>query len=160
MSGASGSLSFRSARRDDLEAIVALLAADPLGAQRESLGTPLPGCYARAFEAIDRDPNNELVVACRDGALVGVMQVTFIPNLTYSGGWRALIEGVRVEQGARSQGAGRAMIEWAVARARERGCRLVQLTTDKTRPDAVRFYERRGFVASHEGMKLHLGGRP
>jgi GNAT superfamily N-acetyltransferase len=88
-----------------------------------------------------------------------VLQITFIPYLTYEGGWRALIEGVRVDGAARSAGVGRAMVEHAIGRARERGCRLVQLTTDKARPDALRFYEALGFVASHEGMKLHLDAR-
>jgi GNAT superfamily N-acetyltransferase len=110
----------------------------------------------RAFRAIDGDTNNELIVACRDGKAVGVLQLTFIPYLTYQGGWRALIEGVRVDSRTRSQGLGKALIEWAIARARERGCIMVQLTTDKTRADAKRFYEGLGFVASHEGMKLHL----
>jgi len=89
--------------------------------------------------------------------VVGVLQLTFIPYLTYQGGWRALIEGVRVARGARSQGLGKALLEWAIARARERGCVMVQLTTDKSRPDAKRFYDGLGFVASHEGMKLHFG---
>ena len=91
-----------------------------------------------------------------DGRLVGVLQLTFIPYLTYMGGWRALIEGVRVSSDARSLGIGRQLIEWAIDRARERNCHLVQLTTDKSRPDALRFYEKLGFKASHEGMKLHL----
>ena len=95
-------------------------------------------------------------MADQDGRVVGVLQLTFIPSLTYQGGWRALIEGVRVDARARSQRLGRALFEWAIGRARERGCHLVQLTTDKTRPDARRFYEALGFVASHEGMKLSL----
>jgi GNAT superfamily N-acetyltransferase len=94
------------------------------------------------------------VVACRTTAVVGVLQLTFMPSLTYQGGWRA--QGVRVDARERSRGLGRALFEWAIARARERGCHLVQLTTDKARPDARRFYEGLGFVASHEGMKLHL----
>ena len=87
---------------------------------------------------------------------VGVMQLTFIPYLTYQGGWRALIEGVRVASEFRSKGIGREMIQWAIGRARERGCHVLQLTTDKERVDALRFYESLGFAASHEGMKLHL----
>jgi GNAT superfamily N-acetyltransferase len=149
-------LSFRRARPDDVPAIVRMLADDPLGAKRERYETPLPDSYVEAFRAIDRDANNELVVACQDGGVVGVLQLTFIPYLTYQGGWRALIEGVRVDSRARSQGLGKALLEWAIARARERGCVMVQLTTDKTRADAKRFYEGLGFVASHEGMKLHL----
>ena len=149
-------VTFRRAERSDVPRIVQLLADDPLGAQRERYETPLPESYLTAFEAIDKDPNNELVVACRAGEVVGVLQITFMPGLTYQGGWRASIEGVRIDAGARSSGLGKAMIEWAVKRARERECQLVQLTTDKTRPEAKRFYEALGFVASHEGMKLHL----
>lgn len=148
---------FRRARAADVPEIVRLLADDPLGARRERDETPLPEGYARAFDAIDSDPHNELIVAEQDARVVGVLQLTFIPSLTYQGGWRALIEGVRVDARTRSQGLGRALLERAIGRARERGCHLVQLTTDKTRPDAKRFYEALGFVASHEGMKLHLG---
>lgn len=149
-------LSFRRAERADLPHIVRLLAADPLGAKRERYETPLPESYLAAFDAIDADPNNETVVACIGEAVAGVLQITFIPGLTYLGGWRASIEGVRVDAKHRSSGLGKAMIEHAVRRARERGCHLVQLTTDKSRPEAKRFYEGLGFVASHEGMKLHL----
>lgn len=142
-------LAFRRARAEDVPAIVRMLADDPLGATRERDEHPLPESYARAFRAIDADPNNELVVACRSERVV--------PSLTYQGGWRALIEGVRVASGERSQGSGKMLFEWAIARARERGCHMAQLTTDKARPDARRFYESLGFVASHEGMKLRLG---
>jgi GNAT superfamily N-acetyltransferase len=118
----------------------------------------LPGSYYAAFEAIERDPNNELIVAeTADGQLAGMLQLTFIPYLTYRGGWRALVEGVRVVAQMRSRGVGRRLFEWAIERARERGCHMIQLTSDKARPDAIRFYESLGFVASHEGMKLHLG---
>ena len=149
-------MEFRRATRADLDALVRLLADDPLGAQRECYRSPLPRAYLDAFAAIDTDPNNELVVACSDGRVVGLMQLTFVPGLTLQGGWRALVEGVRIDAGMRSRGLGRTMFEWAIARARERGCRLIQLTTDKSRPDAKRFYESLGFVASHEGMKLQL----
>ena len=150
---------FRRARADDVPDIVRLLADDPLGATRERYESPLPESYARAFRAIEQDANNELVVACRGERVVGVLQLTYIPSLTYQGGWRALIEGVRVDSGERSQGLGKTLFEWAIARARERGCHMVQLTTDKARPDAKRFYESLGFVASHEGLKLHLKPR-
>ena len=148
--------SFRRATGEDLDAIVRMLANDPLGAARESDSKPLPESYRSAFEAITGDRNNELVVACLGEVVVGVLQITFIPYLTYRGGWRALIEGVRVDEGARGSGVGRALLEWAIARARERGCHLVQLTTDKTRSEARAFYEKLGFAATHEGMKLHL----
>jgi GNAT superfamily N-acetyltransferase len=150
---------FRRARADDVPDIVRLLADDPLGATRERYENPLPESYARAFRAIEQDANNELVVACRGERVVGVLQLTYIPSLTYQGGWRALIEGVRVDSGERSQGLGKTLFEWAIARARERACHMVQLTTDKARPDAKRFYESLGFVASHEGLKLHLKTR-
>jgi GNAT superfamily N-acetyltransferase len=149
-------LSFRRAIRGDLQDIVRLLADDPLGAKRETYASPLPESYRAAFEAVDGDANNELVVAILGGRVVGVLQVTFIPYLTYRGSWRALIEGVRVDSSIRSGGIGRKMIEWAIERARQRGCHMVQLTSDKSRPDAIRFYENLGFVASHEGLKLHL----
>jgi GNAT superfamily N-acetyltransferase len=150
------SVAFRRATRDDVDDIVRMLADDPLGAKREDYARPLPDRYYDAFAAIDRDPNNELAVAVLDGKVVGVLQVTFIPYLTYRGGWRALIEGVRIDSSQRSSGMGRKFFEWAIERARERGCHMVQLTSDKERPDAIRFYQNLGFVASHEGMKLHL----
>jgi ribosomal protein S18 acetylase RimI-like enzyme len=149
-------LSFRKARAEDVPAIVRMRADDPLGAAREKIGDPLPDTYSKAFASIEADPNNELVVAKLDTEILGVFQITYIPNLTYQGSWRALIEGVRISSKARAKGIGRAMVESAIARARERGCSLVQLTTDKSRPDAKRFYESLGFVASHEGMKLNI----
>ena len=168
-------LRFRPAVRDDVPTLVALLADDELGARRERFADPLPASYYDAFEALDRDPHNELVVAVvsREGKqggqtevgavrseelVVGMLQVTFIPYLTYQGGWRALIEGVRVAASHRGRGIGRRLFEWAIDRARHRGCHVVQLTTDKRRPDALRFYESLGFAATHEGMKLHLEG--
>jgi GNAT superfamily N-acetyltransferase len=150
---------FRRATAADLPHIVRLLADDPLGATRERPASPLPPCYGQAFADIDVDPNQELTVAVLDNEVVGVMQLTFIPGLTHQGGRRAQVEGVRIAAAHRSGGMGRAMLEWAVARARERGCRMLQLTTDKSRPDAKRFYESLGFVASHEGMKLQLQDR-
>lgn len=149
---------FRAAVRPDLPAIVRLLAEDPLGAKRERYADPLPDCYRDAFEAIEQDPRNELIVAEREGAVVGCLQLTFIPGLARQGGERAQIESVRVARALRGQGLGRALFEWAIGRARERGCHLVQLTTDKSRPEAHQFYKSLGFVASHEGMKLILPG--
>ena len=147
---------FRSARAEDLPVLVRMLADDPLGSRRESWSDPVAAGYADAFAAIEADPGNELVVAVLDDAVVGMLQLTFVPSLTYQGRWRALIEGVRVAQRARSRGVGAAMFEWAIERARARGCVMVQLTTDRERDDALRFYERLGFVASHRGMKLRL----
>ena len=149
----------RRATTQDLPAIVRLLADDPLGARRERYRLPLPASYQAAFDAIDRDPNQELCVACLGESVVGVLQLTFIPYLTYQGGWRALIEGVRIAPELRSRGLGRILFEWAIERARARGCHMVQLTSDKSRPDAIRFYQALGFVASHEGMKLLLDSR-
>lgn len=149
-------LTFRSARVDDLPELVRMLADDPLGARREVFSDPIALSYREAFSAIDSDPNNELVVAILDGTPVGMLQITFIPSLTYQGRWRALIEGVRVSSAARSSGIGGAMLQWAIDRARQRDCVMVQLTTDRSREDALRFYERQGFVASHHGMKLGM----
>ena len=157
MSAMDTRITFRRAAPGDLPSIVRLLADDPLGAKREAYAVPLPKCYYDAFAAIDRDPNNELVVVeGSDHAVIGVLQMTFIPYLTYQGGWRALIEGVRVAEEVRSAGVGRKLFLWAIERATARGCHMLQLTSDKARPDAIRFYESLGFVATHEGMKLHL----
>lgn len=152
----SESLSFRPAVRADLLPIVRLLAADPLGATREQVTEPLEPAYEAAFAAISGDPNNELLVAEQAGLLAGVLQLTYIPSLTYRGGWRAQIEGVRVASELRGRGVGRALLIEAIDRASRRGCRLVQLTTDNRRPDALRFYEQLGFKATHAGMKLPL----
>lgn len=147
---------FREARRTDVPAIVALLADDPLGGGRETVGEEVDAAYWRAFAAIDADGRNALIVADRHGEVVGTMQLTFIPGLSRRGAERAQIEGVRVRPDQRGSGLGRQMIEWAIDQARERGCGLVQLTTDKSRTDAHRFYASLGFLASHEGMKLVL----
>jgi GNAT superfamily N-acetyltransferase len=155
-----GKLRFRRARQLDVPAIVRLLASDPLGATRETSGTgALPEAF-EAFEAFDADPRQFLVVAELDGRVVGTLQLTFIPSLTYRGGERAQIEAVRVDAGSRDRGLGRAMVGWAIEQARARGCRLVQLTTDQRRPDALRFYQSLGFRATHAGMKLPLSEAP
>lgn len=147
---------FRPATPSDLAAIVALLADDPLGAAREDTASPPNPRYVAAFEAIQRDPNQLLAVAEIDGAVVGVLQLTFIPGLSRLGMTRGLIESVRIAAAQRGAGLGQKMFAWAIQACRARGCELVQLTTDKSRPDAHRFYERLGFVASHEGYKLAL----
>lgn len=150
-------IEIRRATRDDVDAIVAMLADDPLGRARERYEQPLPRSYLDAFDAIDRDPNQALTVACDEaGRVVGVLQLTFTPYLTYQGGWRATVEGVRTASGARGRGIGGRLVRHAIERARERACHVIQLTTDKRRDDARRFYEALGFVATHEGMKLHL----
>jgi len=146
----------RCAARQDLPAIVRLLADDPLGSLRESYTSPLPQAYLDAFDEIDGDPNNELVVAELAGEVIGVLQLTYIRYLTFQGGRRAQIEGVRVDQRFRGQGLGRRLFHWAIERARQKGCHLVQLTTNKDRPEALEFYLQLGFTNSHEGLKLFL----
>lgn len=149
-------VTFRQATEEDLDSIVFMLSDDNLGNTRERYEHPLPESYVKAFRAIDSDPNIELIVAYVGDTVVGVEQVTFTPHITYQGGWRATIEGVRTASSERGKGLGSQMIRFAIERAKERGCHVVQLTTDKKRMDALRFYERLGFKASHEGLKLHL----
>lgn len=149
-------IEFREAELADLPTIVALLADDPLGATREQASRVPERAYRDAFAAIERDPNNQLVVGEAEGQVVAVLQLTLIPHLTYRGGWRAQVEGVRVASGFRGQGVGRRLLSWAIEHSRERGCHLVQLTTDKARPEAIAFYRSLGFEPSHEGMKLHF----
>ncbi|MEU5876106.1 GNAT family N-acetyltransferase [Spirillospora sp. NPDC047279] len=149
-------MTFRAATRDDVPEIVRLLADDPLGVTRETPGELVPDAYWKAFEAIESDPNNTLVVAVIDGGIAGTMQLTYIPGMTYTGGERAQIEGVRVAADHRGGGVGQAMIGWAIEQARDRGCRVVQLTTDRQRPESIRFYQKIGFRPSHQGMKYHL----
>jgi ribosomal protein S18 acetylase RimI-like enzyme len=150
----SGTFSLRRATKADLPRILALLIDDQLGATRENLDDLAP--YERAFDAIDGDPAHLLVVGELNGEVVATFQLSFLPGLSRKGSWRAQIEAVRVSEVLRGQGVGALMIQWAIDQARERGCSLVQLTTDKSRAAAHRFYERLGFVASHEGMKLKL----
>ncbi|MEU4641351.1 GNAT family N-acetyltransferase [Micromonospora sp. NPDC023814] len=145
---------FREAVRADLPAVLALLADDVLGKSRDF--TEVDDAYERAFADIAADPRNQLIVADADGEVVGCMQLTYIPGLGRHGAERQLVEAVRVRSDRRGRGFGRQMMTWAVDQAKQRGCALVQLTTDKTRHDAHRFYLGLGFVASHEGMKLPL----
>ena len=147
---------FRIATKHDLERIVEMLADDVLGSKRERNERPLPDSYIQAFQAITADPNNELLVACRGDEVIGVQQITFTPYITHQGGWRATIEGVRTSSSERGKGLGTELIRFGIQRAKERGCHVVQLTTDKKREDALRFYESLGFKASHEGLKMHL----
>jgi len=147
----------RRAERADVTAIVALIAADQLGAGRDGVRDESDrAAYDAAFAAIDADPAQLLVVAEAAGQIVGTLQLTFIPGLARRGALRAQIEAVRVADTFRGAGLGSAMLRWAIDEAARRGCALVQLTTDKSRADAQRFYQRLGFVASHEGMKLRL----
>ncbi|MFF8096569.1 GNAT family N-acetyltransferase [Streptomyces sp. NPDC016675] len=149
-----GDLEIRPTTEDDIPAVVAMLADDPLGAERESPDDLGP--YLAAFERLSTDPNQHLVVAVRDGRVVGTLQLTIVPGLSRRGATRSIVEGVRVHADERGGGLGTQLIEWAVDESRRQGCQLVQLTSDKTRVDAHRFYERLGFSASHTGFKLSL----
>jgi ribosomal protein S18 acetylase RimI-like enzyme len=154
---ASSSVVLRRAEASDLPAIVELIAADQLGATRDGVKTPEDlAAYQAAFEAIDRDPAHLLLVAQSGPDIVATMQLSFLPGLARRGALRAQIEAVRVHEACRSSGIGAAMFTWAINESRRRHCALVQLTTDKSRTTAHRFYERLGFVASHDGMKLSL----
>jgi GNAT superfamily N-acetyltransferase len=159
---------FRDARRDEVPAIVALLADDVLGASRETGAgasgagmtetgsAALDDAYWAAFDQIAADPRNRLIVADISGQVVGTLQLTLLPGLSQRGMLRAQIEAVRVAAWTRGQGLGRRMISWAVDEARRQGCGLVQLTSDKRRTDAIRFYGSLGFEPTHEGLKLFL----
>ena len=149
-------VTIRRARRDDVAAIVAMLADDPLGSGRERIEEPLPPSYFRAFEAVEKDPNIQLVVAEQGGAVVGCLQLCILPGLSSQGSSRALIEDVRVASHCRSRGIGEQLVQWAVAQARARECRLVELLTHNSRIDAQRFYKRLGFAPSHVGMTLRF----
>lgn len=151
------SVTIRRARHDDVGAIVGMLADDALGSGRERIEDPLPPSYFRAFEAVERDPNIQLVVAQDgDGAVIGCLQLCILPGLSSQGASRALIEDVRVASRCRSRGIGEQLVQWAVREARGRGCRLVELLTHNSRVDAQRFYERLGFARSHVGMTLRF----
>jgi GNAT superfamily N-acetyltransferase len=150
---------FRDARREDVPDIVAMLADDMLGAARETPAAregDLDDAYWTAFEQVQADPRTRIIVAEIDGRLAGTLQLTLIPGLSRHGALRAQVEAVRVAASQRGHGLGQAMIGWAIEEARAAGCGLVQLTSDKQRPDAIRFYESLGFTATHEGLKLSL----
>jgi len=140
----------------DLESIVELLADDPLGAKRETHQTTLPQEYIAAFKNIQKDSNQELMVVKSGSQIIGTFQLSFIQYLTYQGGIRAQLEGVRVKKDYRSKGIGKFILDYCIKRAKERNAHLLQLTTDKQRPEAIKFYESFGFKSSHEGMKLHF----
>ena len=147
---------FRDATLPDLPAIVTLLAEDTLGEKREDPSLPLDLAYIAAFETIAANPDQRQIVAVQDAAVIGTMQLTFIPGIAFKGAWRGQIEAVRVASGLRGGGIGAAMIAFAVELFRARGCRMVQLTSDKSRTRAHAFYERLGWTRSHEGFKLQL----
>ncbi|MEN3323551.1 GNAT family N-acetyltransferase [Mariniflexile soesokkakense] len=150
-------MNFRKATKHDISAIVEQMADDELGQKRENFQTPLPKAYLKAFEIINTDDNQELmVVEDENHAIIGTFQLTFIQYLSYCGGTRAQIENVRVRKDKRGLGIGKLMFEWAINRAKERNAHVLQLTSDKKRPRAIKFYEDLGFIATHEGMKLHF----
>jgi GNAT superfamily N-acetyltransferase len=149
-------ISFRPATLEDLPEIVRVLSDDFLGQQRERYEHPLPEPYIKAFRDIEADPNNALVVAELNGDVVGTLQLTFTPSISFQGAKRCTVESVRVDEKYRGEGIGREMMLWAVERAKQKGCVSMQLTTNAERTDAHRFYENLGFSASHVGMKLKL----
>ena len=151
-------LVFRDATIAELAAIVALIADDQLGAQREDAGPPLPQAYLDAFAAIEADPNQRLVVAVAADAIIATAQLSFLPGLARRGAWRMQIEAVRVASSHRGHGIGREFMQWCIQQARDRGCTLVQLTSDATRTRAHAFYTSLGFTDSHVGLKLRLDG--
>jgi ribosomal protein S18 acetylase RimI-like enzyme len=147
----------RPARSNDVAAIVAMLADDVLGRGRERVEDPLPPCYLQAFDNVERDPNIQLVVAEGEGdEVIGCLQLCILPGLSSQGASRGLIEDVRVASQYRSRGIGEQLVQWAVAEARSKGCKLVELLTHNTRIDAQRFYKRLGFAASHVGMTIRF----
>ncbi|MBR0951573.1 GNAT family N-acetyltransferase [Bradyrhizobium canariense] len=150
------SVSIRPARREDVAAIVAMLADDRLGSARERVEDPLPASYYEAFSRVERDQNLQLVVAESDGRVVGCLQLAILPGLSSQGGMRGLLEDVRVASDCRSRGIGEQLVQWAVTEAKARGCNLVELLTHQTRTDAQRFYKRLGFAASHVGMTVRF----
>ncbi|WP_190808925.1 GNAT family N-acetyltransferase [Flagellimonas sp. S3867] len=150
-------MKFRKATKGDVTAIVQMIADDELGRFRENFQNPLPKEYYEAFENINGDNNQELmVVEDENGLVLGTFQLTFIQYLTYQGGIRAQIEAVRIHKDQRGTGLGITMFQWAIERAKERNAHVLQLTTDKKRPQALNFYKKLGFIASHEGMKIHF----
>jgi ribosomal protein S18 acetylase RimI-like enzyme len=153
---ATSTITIRRARREDIAAIVAMLADDPLGRARERIEEPLPSSYFAAFERLDADANITLVVAEEEGTVVGCLQLCILPGLSSQGASRGLLEDVRVASHRRSRGIGEKLVRWAVDEARGRGCKLVELLTHHTRTDAQRFYERLGFARSHVGMTIRF----
>ncbi|WP_027547685.1 GNAT family N-acetyltransferase [Bradyrhizobium sp. WSM2254] len=151
-----GTVSIRRARREDVAAIVAMLADDHLGRARERVEDPLPPAYYEAFERVERDPNLALVVAESEGRVVGCLQLAVLSGISSQGGTRGLLEDVRVATDCRSRGIGEELVQWAIAEAKARGCNLVELLTHQTRVDAQRFYKRLGFTASHVGMTVRF----
>lgn len=152
-------ITIRKATKHDVVTIVKLLSDDILGSTREKFDDIIPQSYYNAFSAIDNDPNQMLVIGEIAGNPIATLQISFITNMSFQGGVRALIEGVHVDKNLRGNGIGKYLMEWAIDEARKKNCRFVQLTSNKKRVDAHRFYDRLGFTASHEGFKLDLIGK-
>lgn len=150
-------MKFRRALKTDISTIVEMIADDELGKKRENHQLPLPAEYLKAFAKINADENQELIVVENDNSeIIGTLQLTFIQYLTYQGGTRAQIEAVRIRKDKRGLGVGKKMFEWAINRSKEKKAHLLQLTTDKKRPEAIEFYKDLGFIQSHVGMKMHF----
>ena len=150
-------MKFRKATENDILAIVEMIADDALGKKREAFQDPLPSQYKEAFKRINADENQELIVVeNNDSEIIGTLQLTFIQYLTYQGGIRAQIEAVRIRKDKRGKGIGKKMFEWAINRSKEKKAHLLQLTSDKKRPEAIKFYKQLGFKKSHEGLKIHF----
>lgn len=150
-------MNFRKATINDVSEIIAMMAEDELGQKRENFKIPLPNYYLEAFKKINADKNQELIVVENNNLeVIGTLQITYIQYLSYCGGMRAQIENVFIRSDQRGLGIGKSVFEWAINRAKEKKVHLVQLTSDKKRPRAIKFYEDLGFKATHEGMKLHF----
>ena len=150
-------MKFRKAKKEDVLKIVEMIADDELGKKRENFQNPIPKEYLKAFEKINTDENQELIVVENENLeIIGTLQLSFIQYLTYRGGIRAQIEAVRIRKDQRGIGLGKKMFEWAIKRAKDKKAHLLQLTTDKKRPKAIKFYEDLGFISSHIGMKMHF----
>ncbi len=147
---------FRIATAEDLPALIGMLADDHLGAKREDFSDPINPAYVSAFQKIEADPNNDIVVATLNNKVVGTLQMTIIPNLSFIGSDRCIIQAVRISSELRGHGLGSQLMNWAVDRAREHGCVMVELASNLKRPDAIRFYKKLGFDPSHQGFKLML----
>ncbi len=154
--GKTKTLSYRRAKKSDLPQLIKMLADDQLGATREDSSTPLNPAYISAFEKINSDPNNKLIVVEINNTIIGMLQITYIPYLSHKGAWRCLIEAARIHKDHRSQGYGSEVFKWAIEQAKNKKCHIVQLTSNKEKSSAIRFYKAPGFNATHEGFKLIL----
>ncbi len=150
------SMSFREATREDLPAMIELLHDDPLGKSREIISTPVAKTYLDAFDDISKDKNNTLYILEHNAHLIGILQLTIIPHLNRGGSKRAQIESVHIHRDVRKRGFGTAFMKFAIKKAKDKNCKIVQLTTDKTREQAQKFYSNLGFTGSHIGMKIYI----